>query len=108
VARTMMRNVDDVDWVIDEYMYQRGYLRGMDRDECIAVAHALYLGGKVHQPRMAEAYTGQSRVPEDFVWMDVVPSKVQDFPAVQEAWENYQLMLRLCENLPEAEEAPKN
>jgi hypothetical protein len=37
-----------------------------------------------------------------------VPSKVQDFPAVQEAWENYQLMLRLCENLPEAEEAPKN
>jgi hypothetical protein len=110
IARTYMPDVDAIEDVIDQYLYEPSYLRGLDRDECLRVGRQLFTEAKLHQPRN---YMGgmhwQSRVGSDYVWMDVVPTNAaSDIPAVQEAWENYQLVLRLCNTVPNAEDAPRD
>jgi hypothetical protein len=109
VARTYMQDVDAVEDVIDQYMYERSYLLGLDRDECVRVGIALFQDAKLHQPRaVSKGARFQSRVNSDYVWMDVMPTTVSDVPAVQEAWENYQLLLQLCNKVPDAADAPRD
>jgi hypothetical protein len=109
IARTWMPTVEDALDVIEQYMYERTYLRGLDEEECKRVGKELFESGRIHQPRaLTKGGVYQTRIQEDYVWMDVVPTTVSDIPAVQEAWENYQLVLRLCNTLPDAAEAPRN
>lgn len=109
IARTWMDDMDAVSDVVNQYMYERGYLLGLDENECQRVAAELFKSGRVHQPRALTKGLSRPQVPNDnYVWMDVVPTNVSDLPAIQEAWDAYQMVLKLCEQVPDSESAPKN
>lgn len=94
VTRTHIDQVDQIDPVIDSYLDSRMYLMGLDPDECIAMGRRLFKEGKLHQPRAYGA--GVGFVPEEKVWMDVVPTDLNDNPVVKSAWENYRMMLNMA------------
>jgi hypothetical protein len=109
IARTWMDDMDVVADVVHQYMYQRGYLLGLDEIECQRVAAELFKSGRIHQPRALTKGAARQTIPFDqYVWMDVTPTNASDIPAVQAAWENYQMVLKLCTELPDAEDAPTN
>lgn len=109
IARTNVTR-QQLPWLVDEYSYEPTYLRGLDRDACIKVAEELMDRGLIHQPRTVGSH--RSAVPSGFVWMDVVPTvnEISEFPAVQEAWDSYQMALRLTksQDLPDEAQAPTN
>lgn len=109
IARTWMDDLDTVSDVVNQYLYQHGYLLGLDEIECQRVAAELFNSGRIHQPRALTKGKARPAVPnDDYVWMDVVPTNVSDLPAIQEAWDAYQMVLMLCERVPDVETAPKN
>lgn len=104
VTRTSIEQEAHIDPVIEAYLFEPTYLRGLDRDACLAMAHRLYRDGKLHQPRLYGAYPG--RVGADHVWMDAVPTEVGDNPAVRSAWEAYRLALTMASDRPARFRAP--
>lgn len=106
-ARTRMDKVEDLDYVIGEYLNESTYLGGLDREECLVVARELYTSGRIHQPRTFGAW--RQPVAGDYVWMDVVPTEITDNPAIKDAWESYQTVLKLGgDYLPPAYLAPRD
>jgi hypothetical protein len=104
VAKTMMRSDEDVLSVVRQYMFRWDYLAGLDDAKCQEVALELWNSGRLHQPRVLGLYA--SMTPEEFVWLDLVPTANNQSPWVKEAWENYQMALRLSEdNLPDVPNA---
>lgn len=93
VTRTRIPKREQLDAVVEEYMYEPRYLRGLDYDRCLAVAQQLWDKGKFHQPRMVNAHP--ERVAEEYIWMDVVPTSLSDNPVVESAWNAYKVALRL-------------
>jgi hypothetical protein len=91
VTRTFINEREQLRKVIDDYMWERDYLEGRDRDLCYEVAETLWDLGKFHQPRCYGART--TYVPENFVWMDVVPTAQDQDPSVREAWDAYRMLL---------------
>lgn len=71
VAMTMCSNLNDLHEVIDGYLERTGYLRGLDRIQCHAVAAELWVSCRIHQPRCLGVSYGFG-VPEQHVWKDVV------------------------------------
>lgn len=108
IARTSVTR-EQLGWLVDEYLLRPGYLAGLEREACVKVAEELMDRGLIHQPRVSGSY--RSAVSPKFVWMDLVPTDAANsYPAVQEAWENYQTVLRLAIDgqLPDAAQAPRN
>ena len=101
IARTRMNCEDDVEYVINSYMRNR--LFGLDKDECKKVGLYLFEKGLIHQPRLTESPI--TNVPEKYIWMDLFPTKVEDDPMLQQAWNNYRMLLKLTnvESLPDEE-----
>lgn len=93
LCRTYMKTREHVEGVVDEYMYIPGYLDGLDRDQCLDVAHQLWDDGKIHQPRIY-GVNYRSRG-EEHLWMDLFPTTNDVSPMVQEAWDNYRMTLGL-------------
>jgi len=107
IARTFMKTDEDIGFVIEEYGYHPSYLRGLDIDKCKEVAIRLFHNGRIHQPRTF----GSSRyaVPEGFVWMDLAPTPTDTSEATLEAWNNYRMMIRLCDDeVDDVSNAPRN
>lgn len=96
VSQTAFRDSSHIPEIIGEYMYRADYLLGLNEDECIEIATNLYLGGRIHQPRLLGH---QARViVEDAVWMDIAPvimDDAQKTDQVVQAWKQYQLALKL-------------
>jgi len=108
IARTQVTR-EQLGWLVDEYLFRPGYLDGLEREACVKVAEELMDRGLIHQPRVSGSY--RSMVSPKFVWMDLVPTDAaNNYPAVQEAWESYQTVLRLAIDgqLPDASHAPRN
>ena len=99
IARTYMLEEEDVKLVIDQYMNMPGYLVGLDADKCMEVGLELWRSGRVLEPRSNGI--SPSRVPKDYVWMDLAPTAIPESNAVKEAWNTYRLLLNLTEQLPE-------
>ena len=99
VAKTRMTR-DDLDQVVGQYMWRADYLAGLDQAKCLEVAYELWDRGLLHQPRTfgCKGYM----TPEQFVWLDLVPTKNNSSLLVQEAWDQYQVALRMSENVPQA------
>lgn len=100
-SRTRMKRIEDVPDVINEYMYQPTYLQGLDYDACVQMGIKLYESGKLHQYRVFDNYaTAMRNIPNNIVWMDLVPTELNDSPVVKTAWEEYRSVLTLCSNAP--------
>jgi hypothetical protein len=102
IARTRMEDDNAILDVVAEYMYTPGYLLGLDVDKCNEVALQLQHDGKLHQPRNFGKYP--VRIREEHVWMDLVPTNINDNETVKSAWEQYQIALRLTDVLPQPPE----
>ena len=92
IARTHMLTEDHVTDVIDAYMYEPGYLLGLDQDKCEAVGLELFRSGKILEPRA----NGISviKVPREFIWMDLFPTVANlQNTGVREAWESYRMQI---------------
>lgn len=93
ITRTHMNTADSVEDVVGEYMHVSGYLKGLDAGRCLEVALQLWQEGKIHQPRVYG--TNYSSRPENLIWMDLYPCVKDMNPAVEAAWEQYQMALAL-------------
>jgi len=93
ICRTRIENREALENVIGEYLFRRGYLEGLDKDQCLAVAYSLWDDGKIHQPRMYGVhYASRS---DQHLWMDLYPSVTEVSPMVEEAWNQYRMTLGL-------------
>ena len=99
VAGTLIETRDQVEVIVQNYMYRADYLLGLDEKECLAVASHLWDTGKIHQPRMNG--TRRSSIPADCVWADVLPSPATSNASLQEAWDHYRLLVDLTVGTPE-------
>lgn len=104
VARTKIPDEEQLIEVCNHYAYDT--FHGLDLDKCIAVALTLFNNGKIHQPRLYNSF--RVSVPEEFVWMDLMPTVTDMTPAVKDAWDHYILMISLCSNktTPDISDAP--
>lgn len=107
IARTYMETPEDMHGVVRQY-HAYSHLSGLELDKCLEVANELYYQGKLHQPRLYG--TIRFSVPEEYVWMDLMPTVKDMSPSVRDAWENYKMMLKLCasETEPDEANAPKS
>lgn len=109
IARTWMDR-EHLGHVIQGYISQ-GRIRisdGVDYQSALVLAERLWDKGKIHQPSQfgpegSNRHVGVSR---DMTWMDLTPTKISDNENVRKAWDNYQLMLKMCEGKgPDTEKA---
>lgn len=104
IAKTLMHTEEDMQSVVRAYLYRWDYLAGLDVERCQAIASELWNSGKLHQPRLHGIPSDMT--PEEFVWLDLVPTVNNQSPWVKEAWENYQVALRMSEDkLPQTPNA---
>jgi len=107
IARTRMNTDEDVKYVIQEYLYRRGYLLGLDATECERVGLELFNSGKILEPRANGINPMQ--VPADYLWMDLFPTMPNAAStAVQSAWDSYRMLITLTEQLPEEGYVPQH
>ena len=93
ICRTRIEKREAIENVIDEYLFRRNYLEGLDRDRCLDVAYSLWDDGKIHQPRMYGVHYASRG--EQHLWMDLYPSVTEVSPVVEEAWNQYRMTLGL-------------
>ena len=104
IARTHMPSTEAVKSVIRAYLYEPGYLMGLDPEACESVGLELWISGRVLEPRTQGISVMQA--PRQFVWMDLYPTvaDVQN-PSIREAWESYRILIELAEQVPESGDA---
>lgn len=97
IGATCIRELEQLDQVIEDYGYRNDYLAGLDIDECKRVAHSLWNTSKLIQPRREGIH--RHKQPENSIWVDMFPTECTDNPAVKTAWDNYRFMLHMTENI---------
>lgn len=108
IARTSMDR-EHLEDVVRGYMGSHSRtLKGVDYNEAVDLARRLWDDGKIHQPSQFNK-TRVVGVANDFVWMDLAPTRNSDNENVVKAWDNYQLMLKMCEGrTPDGDDARRN
>jgi hypothetical protein len=99
ISGTALRDEEAIEWCVDEYMFRRDYLLGLDREQCAKVALDLYKDGKIFQPRLQGIRA--FHIPEGAIWADLFPTNVSDSDAVKKAWEAYRFMLHMTTQVHE-------
>lgn len=99
ISGTAMRDADAARAVIEDYLYRRDYLYGLDEDKCYEVGMKLYEGGKVLQPRLEGVY--RHMIPEGALWADMLPTNMANNQAARSAWDAYRLMIHMTTQVPE-------
>lgn len=97
IAATNIANTESLKTVIEEYNWRIGYLEGLDPEECQKVALCLWKAKCILQPRR-EGLPGP-RCAEDSIWVDIFPTVLSETASVKNAWNDYQLVLKLTENV---------
>jgi hypothetical protein len=97
IAATCIREIEQLDPVIQDYMYRDDYLYGLDEQECIRVAHSLWNNNKLIQPRREGIH--RHKQPENSVWVDMFPTELSTNEPVKKAWDAYRFMLHMTENV---------
>lgn len=103
IAATAIRDEEQLKHVIDDYLYRRDYLEGLDEAACQKIAADLYNTGKVLQPRLQGVHKHQ--VPQDALWADMFPTNYTENESAKRAWDNYRLMIHMTASVPENVEA---
>lgn len=98
---TCMVRDQDVKRIVDLYAAVVAPFSELDRDECERVVTILYNTGRIHQPLLFKTHYPLPNI--DIVWMDLAPSQLSDNESVKMAWDQYQVMLRLTSDTPNAQ-----
>ncbi len=93
IARTRIETTKQLDFVIYDYAFKPGYLEGLDIGQCQQVAQMLWSTGRLHQPRVVGNLV--SKVPEEYVWMNLIPHFHAEDPVVAYALRNYIMTVKL-------------
>lgn len=97
ITATCIREKDQIDAVIIDYMYRQDYLAGLSDHDCLRVAHSLWDSNKLIQPRREGIH--RHKQPADSVWVDMFPTIASNNESVKKAWDNYRFMLHMTENV---------
>ena len=97
IGATCIREKEQLDHVIDDYMFRDEYLEGLDETECKRVAHSLWDSNKLLQPRREGIH--RHKQPENSVWVDMFPTELSTNESVKKAWDSYRFMLHMTENV---------
>lgn len=97
IAATCIREREQMDAVIEDYLCRSDYLSGLDEEECKRVAHSLWDNNKLIQPRREGIH--RHKQPENSIWVDIFPTQFSDNDSVKKAWEHYRFMLHMTENV---------
>lgn len=97
IAATNIANTESLKNVIEDYGWRTGYLEGLDPEECQKIALCLWEAKCILQPRR-EGLPGP-RCAEDSIWVDIFPTVLSETASVKNAWNDYQLVLKLTENV---------
>jgi hypothetical protein len=106
IASTSYKDATQIqkDW---DYLSRMPEFHGADHHKCAEIANRLFREGKLHQPRLYGVWRGP--IEQQYVWLDLVPTALEDHASVRDAWNQYRLMLSLtAEKLPSAEDANDN
>jgi len=97
ITATNIREVEQLNYVIDDYMFREEYLYGLDEAECKRVALSLWDSNKLLQPRREGLH--RHKQPANSIWVDMFPTELSENSAVKSAWDNYRFMLHMVENV---------
>lgn len=97
IAATCIHEEEQLDRVIEDYLWRDGYLAGLDEDRCKEVAHNLWHSNKILQPRRQGLHRHMQ--PEGSIWVDIYPTELSENPAVRRAWDSYRFMIHMTENI---------
>jgi hypothetical protein len=97
IAATNIQQSEQLPSVIEQYMYRRDYLEGLDEQQCNQVALELWNTDRLLQPRREGMH--RHKQPESSVWVDMFPTELSSNESVKKAWDNYRFMLHMVENV---------
>ena len=97
ITATRIRDQEHIAQVIGTYMDESTYLMGLDYDQCLAVAVALWNTNRVLQPRAQGMHRHMQ--PEESIWVDIFPTVLSNNESVKKAWDAYRFMLHMVENV---------
>ena len=97
ITATSVTSVEQLDGVIQSYLYEPNYLLGYDQQECIDVARALWDTNRLLQPRRQGLHRHMQ--PENSLWVDMFPTALSENQSVKSAWDTYRFMLHMVENV---------
>jgi hypothetical protein len=97
ITATYIRNPEQLDNVINNYMYERGYLLGLDNAQCLEVARQLWDSNRILQPRAQGLHRHMQ--PESSIWVDIFPTAASTNESVKNAWDAYRFMIHMVENI---------
>ncbi len=97
IGATCIREKEQLDQVIEDYMYRSDYLAGLDEAECKRVAHSLWDSNKLIQPRREGIH--RHKQPANSIWVDMFPTELSTNESVKKAWDAYRFMLHMTENV---------
>jgi hypothetical protein len=97
IAATAIRDISQMDRVIEDYMLREDYLYMLDEARCKEVARDLWNSSKILQPRLQGLH--RHKQPENSIWVDIFATVNSDSEAVKTAWNAYRFMLHMVENV---------
>lgn len=97
IAATHINSVEQLDQVVEMYMYEPGYLLGLDFEKCKEIARQLWDSSKILQPRREGMHRHMQ--PENAIWVDMYPTVPSENDSVKKAWDAYRFMLHMIENV---------
>lgn len=97
IAATCIREKEQLDFVIEDYMYRSDYLEGLDEARCKEVASNLWDSNKILQPRREGLH--RHKQPAGSIWVDIFPTELSTNESVKKSWDSYRFMLHMTENV---------
>lgn len=97
IAATNITGPEQLDNVVEMYLYEPGYLLGLDFEQCKEVARQLWDSAKILQPRREGLHRHMQ--PENAIWVDMYPTVPSVNETVKKAWDGYRFMLHMIENV---------
>lgn len=105
ISRTKCRDLDGLMHVVEEYhgagnpfanKIANYDFTDIDLDELKVLAQRLFESGKIHQPRLYNHDSGfiHPELSTNQIWLEIAP-KVNDSPAVVNAYKHYKMLLEL-------------
>ncbi len=97
IGATCIREKEQLDPVIEDYLFRDEYLYGLDEAECKRVAHSLWDSNKLIQPRREGMH--RHKQPASSIWVDIFPTELSENESVKRAWDAYRFMIHMVENV---------
>ncbi len=97
ITATYIRSPEQLDNVINTYLFEPNYLLGLDGYACLDVAKRLWDSNRIIQPRAQGMHRHMQ--PENSIWVDMFPTELSENETVKKAWDAYRFMLHMTENV---------